>query len=213
MVAMTKTFVAAPLLFIAYGIIRLIDGADGEHGPGPAWTIGHLLFLVGFALYAVALFALRGLLGRARGLSLVALVAGLAGVAAFLRVTVIDLIVGFRAADHADMSRVSDEYDRWPGDLGIYDTLYSIGPLLFLAGLLTLAILLTRERRLSIWSPVLLLLGFITITINLDLMPLGGLFLLVALYGAAGRAGQPAVRPHRPGATAPMGRSRTGRRR
>lgn len=181
MVTMTKTFVAAPLLFIAYGIIRWIDGADGDHGPGLAWTIGHLLFLTGFALYAVALFALRGLLARARGVSVVALVAGLVGVAAFLRVIVIDLIVGFRADDHAAMSVVGDEYDRWPGDLGLYDTLYTVGPLLFLAGLLTLAILLTRERRLPIWSPVLLVLGFITITINLDLMPLGGAFLLVAL--------------------------------
>lgn len=181
MVTMTKTFVAAPLLFIAYGIIRWIDGADGDHGPGLAWTIGHLLFLTGFALYAVALFALRGLLARARGVSVVALVAGLVGVAAFLRVIVIDLIVGFRADDHAAMSVVGDEYDRWPGDLGLYDTLYTVGPLLFLAGLLTLAILLTRERRLPIWSLVLLVLGFITITINLDLMPLGGAFLLVAL--------------------------------
>jgi hypothetical protein len=181
MVTMTKTFVAAPLLFIAYGIVRWIDGADGDHGPGLAWTIGHLLFLAGFALYAVALFALRGLLARARGVSLVALVAGLVGVAAFLRVIVIDLIVGFRADDHAAMSVIGDEYDRWPGDLGLYDALYTVGPLLFLAGLLTLAILLTRERRLPLWSPVLLLLGFITITINLDLMPLGGAFLLVAL--------------------------------
>jgi|SRR5215207_5292431 len=181
MVAMTRIFVAAPLLFIAYGIVRLIDGADGAHGPGAAWTIGHLLFLAGFALYAVALFALRGLLVRSRGLSLVALVAGLIGVAAFLRVIVIDLIVGFRADDHAAMSVIGDEYDRWPGDLGLYDTLYTVGPLLFLGGLLTLAILLTREGRLPIWSPVLLLLGFVTITINLDLMPLGGAFLLVAL--------------------------------
>ncbi|TCM45911.1 hypothetical protein EV648_106377 [Kribbella sp. VKM Ac-2568] len=181
MVTMTKTFVAAPLLFIAYGIIRWIDGADGDHGPGLAWTIGHLLFLTGFTLYAVALFVLRGLLARARGVSLVALVAGLIGVAAFLRVIVIDLIVGFRADDHAAMSVIGDEYDRWPGDLGLYDTLYTVGPLLFLAGLLTLAILLTREHQLPVWSPVLLLLGFITITINLDLMPLGGVFLLVAL--------------------------------
>jgi hypothetical protein len=121
------------------------------------------------------------LLVRAREVSLVALVAGLVGVAAFLRVIVIDLIVGFRADDHAAMSVIGDEYDRWPGDLGLYDALYTVGPLLFLAGLLTLAILLTREHRLPIWSPLLLVLGFITITINLDLIPLGGAFLLVAL--------------------------------
>ncbi|GAA1565382.1 hypothetical protein GCM10009789_18660 [Kribbella sancticallisti] len=182
---MNKVFLAAPALFIAYGIIRLLDGIDGEHGPGLAWTTGHLLFLIGFLLYAVTLVALRGLLTRARGLSLAAVIAGLVGVAAFVRVTVIDLIVGFRAVDHADKSRVGDEYDRWPGNLGVYDVLYTAGPLLFLAGLLTLAILLTRARLLPVWSPILLVAGFVLISANLDLMPLGGLALLLAMVPLA----------------------------
>ncbi|HEU4948236.1 MAG TPA: hypothetical protein VFT31_13885 [Kribbella sp.] len=178
---MNKLFVAAPLLLLAYGIVRLIDGADGHHGPGAAWTVGHILLLAGFLLYGAVLLGLRRLVVRARGLATAAVVAGLVGVLAFVRVIVVDLIVGVRADDPAGMDRIGDEYDRWPGNLGIYDTLYEIGPLLFLAGLLTLAILLTRARELPVWSPVLLVLGFVVITVNLDLMPLGGALLLAAL--------------------------------
>jgi hypothetical protein len=177
---MNKILIAAPALFIAYGLVRWIDGADGNHGPGIAWTIGHLFFLAGFLLYAVVLVALRRAIVRLRLLASVALVAGLIGVVAFVRVIIIDLIVGIRASDRVEMSRLGDGYDRWPGNLGIYDTFYTIGPALFLAGFLTLAILLTR-LRLPAWSPVLLVLGFAAITINLDLMPLGGALLLVAL--------------------------------
>jgi len=176
---MNKILIAAPLCFIAYGIIRLIDGADGEHGPGPAWTVGHLFFLLGVLLYAVVL------VGLARTLRTVparlAALAGLVGVLAFVRVIVVDLIVGFRAVDNADKPRISDEYDRWPGDLGIYDAFYALGPILFLLGLLTLSILLVRARRQPLWSPFLLLAGFVVISLNLDLMPLAGALLLGGL--------------------------------
>jgi hypothetical protein len=180
MEGMKKIFATAPLFLLAYGIVRLIDGADGNHGPGLAWTIGHLLFLAGFLLYAAVLVGLRRLIARRRGVATVAVVAGLVGVVAFVRVIVIDLIVGIRAADPAAMDRMGDEYDRWPGNLGIYDTFYEVGPLLFLVGLLTLAVLLTVGRKLPVWSPVLLVLGFVLITINLDLMPLGAAALLIA---------------------------------
>ncbi|WP_404960233.1 hypothetical protein [Streptomyces sp. 147326] len=35
-------FLAAPLCMLAYGIIRL---SDPDHGPGPAWTAGHIALL------------------------------------------------------------------------------------------------------------------------------------------------------------------------
>ncbi|MEQ7125367.1 hypothetical protein ABN034_12680 [Actinopolymorpha sp. B11F2] len=44
----------------------------------------------------------------------------------------------------------------------------------------TLAVLLTLGHRLPVWSPVLLVLGFVAISVDLGLMPLGG-----ALLGAA----------------------------
>ncbi|MFI7059760.1 hypothetical protein ACIBL3_02155 [Kribbella sp. NPDC050124] len=177
---MKKLGVVAAGLFVAYGIVRLVDGRDGEHGPGRAWTVGHVLFLVGILLYGVVLVRARGLLRARHAAGTAAVVVGFAGVAAFARVFVVDLIVGFRAEDHAAMSRIGDEYERWPGDLGIYEPLYNVGPLLFLAGLLTLAVLLTVERQLPVWSPVLLLVGFVLISVNLDLMPLGGALLGLA---------------------------------
>jgi uncharacterized membrane protein YhhN len=181
---MKKLGIVAAGLFVAYGIVRLVDGRDGEHGPGTAWTVGHLLFLVGILLYGVMLVRARGLLRARRGLGAAAVVVGMVGVAAFVRVFVVDLIVGFRAEDHAAMSRIGDEYERWPGDPGIYEPLYTVGPLLFLAGLLTLAVLLTVERQLPVWSPVLLLAGFVAISANLDLMPLGGALLGLAFVSS-----------------------------
>jgi hypothetical protein len=179
---MNKIFITAPLLLGAYGIVRLIDGADGNHGPGVAWTVGHLLFLAGFVLYGAVLIGLRRLIVSRRGVATAAVVAGLIGVVAFVRVIVIDLIVGFRASDLAGMTRIGDQYDRWPGDLGVYDTLYEVGPLLFLISLLTLSILLALQHRtLPVWSPVLLVLGFVLITVKLDLMPLGAALLLLSL--------------------------------
>lgn len=188
---MNKIIVAAPLLFVAYGIVRLIDGADGNHGPGPAWTIGHLFFLAGILLYGAVLTGLRRLITRRRAVATAAVTVGFVGVLAFVRVIVIDLIVGFRAADRAEMSRLGREYDRWPGDLGIYDLCYNFGPPLFLVGLLTLAILLATERRLPAWSPVLLVLGFVVITVNLDLMPLGAALLLAAVLPLVRTADRP----------------------
>jgi uncharacterized membrane protein YhhN len=182
-----KTFIAAPLLFILYGAVRWLDGTDGEYGPGLAWTIGHLLFLVAFLLFGVLLVRLRGAVDTVRPLATLATAAGFVGILAFLRVIVIDLITGFRAPDHAAMSRIGDEYDRWPGDLGIYDALYEIGPMLFVLGLLTLTILLAVRRRLPAWSPVLVLAGFAAIIASLDLMPVGGVLLLFAFLPLGNR--------------------------
>ena len=52
---MRFAYIGAPALVTAYGLARLIDGIDGSKGPGPAWTIGHLFFLVALALFGVAM--------------------------------------------------------------------------------------------------------------------------------------------------------------
>ncbi|TDW17977.1 hypothetical protein [Kribbella kalugense] len=177
---MKKLGILAGALFVAYGIIRLIDGANGDRGPGLAWTSGHLLFLLGLLLFGAVLVVGRNTLTSRRPLGTAAMVVGLVGVAAFVRVILTDLIVGFRASDHAQMSAIGGNYDRWPGNLGIYEPLQTLGPILFLVGLLTLAVLLTVERRLPVWAAPVLVAGFVLISANLDLMPIGGALLGLA---------------------------------
>jgi hypothetical protein len=67
------------------------------------------------------------------------------------------------------------------------------GPLLFQVGMLTLLILLVtaRPRRLPAWSPLLVLLGFVLIAVNLDLLPASALLILAGLAPLA-------VAGHRP---------------
>jgi hypothetical protein len=86
--------VAAPALMFGYGVVRLIDGLDGEYGPSPAWTIGHLLFLAGLVLFGCVVVRLRSLVPTtttARKVTAsVAMVLALAGIVAFVRVIILD---------------------------------------------------------------------------------------------------------------------------
>jgi hypothetical protein len=185
----TISFVAAPALMAAYGVVRLVDGLDGSHGPGLAWTVGHGMFLLAMLLFGVVVVGLRRQVPATtparRLVSRAATALGLAGVVAFVRVIVLDLVVGFRAADHAEMSRLSDEVEHYPGLLpgAVYEAAYELGPLLFLVGLLTLVVQLAvlHPRRLPPWAPILLVLGFAVIVVDLNLLPLGGALLGLAL--------------------------------
>lgn len=181
------SYLAAPTLLFAYGVAHLIDGLDGSYGPGPAWTIGHACFLAALLLFGVVLFTLRMALapGARRKVATVAAVAGTAGLLVFVRSILIDLIVGARATDRADMNRIYPQYDRWPAHLPqrLISSLQGIGPALFIIGLLTLTVLLavTRPRPLPWWSPLLVATGFAAITVNLNLLSVGAAALLAAL--------------------------------
>src|SRR5258708_37254735 len=91
------SFLAAPAFILAYGVVRLIGGPGGRDSPGPAWTAGHALFLVRLLLFGVVLFGLRrqvGATGGGQGLiANAAIVVAGAGLLAFVRVAVIDLVV------------------------------------------------------------------------------------------------------------------------
>lgn len=159
----------APTLLLLYGLLRLVDGLDGDHGPGWAWNVGHTLFLVAFVLFAVLLLGLRRLLRRAaprqRPLTEAATALGLAGAAGFLWVILGDLFP--RLSDAASLP----------------DPAMALGPLLFQVGILTLLVqaATARPRLLPGWSPVLVLLGFLPIAVNLDLLPLGAALILGGL--------------------------------
>lgn len=64
----------------------------------------------------------------------------------------------------------------------------------FELGLLTLLVRLVVRRLAPWWSPVLVLLGFVPIAVNLDLLPLGALVILAGLVPVAGLkvSGEPA---------------------
>ncbi|MGR6997188.1 hypothetical protein ACU686_02200 [Yinghuangia aomiensis] len=183
-------FHLAPALMAVYGVVRLVDGRDGQHGPGPAWTIGHLFFLGSLLVYGAVIAGLRRRIvaaeggGRARRITagVLTAVAGI-GLAAFVRVAVLDIVVGLKAADAAEKSALSDRYADVPAVLP--QAFYEIGPVLFMAGLVAMlvqyAVAGPRRGARAALAPVLVLLGFVGITADMDLLPVGAALIWFAL--------------------------------
>ncbi|TQS47020.1 hypothetical protein [Cryptosporangium phraense] len=170
-------YIAAPLLLLAYGVIRLIDGRDGAHGPGPAWTTGHLLFLASLLIFGLIALDVRRRLNTVPGA--VAAAATLVGLIAFVKTVVIDIVVGLRASDHEAMHAVREQYES--GADRVVDPLSPLFPI----GLAVLLVLLAVSRRVPWWSPVLAVCGFCSIVATLDLLPVAAMLLLVALVPLA----------------------------
>ncbi|MGI5242595.1 hypothetical protein [Dactylosporangium sp. CA-139066] len=165
--------VAAPVLLFGYGALRLIDGLDGHHDKGGLlWNAGHVMFFAAIALFGAMAVGVRRMLpwrdfGNRLAANL-ATVAALAGMAAFLWVITGDLFRSFAEA------------------APLPDALQNIGPALFEVGLLVLLVQLVRAHRLPAWSPVVVLLGFLLIPINLDLIPLAAATVFAGLLPLAG---------------------------
>jgi hypothetical protein len=165
---------AGPVLLLLYGVLRLIDGLDGDHGPGLAWNLGHALFFTAFVLLGILIAGMWKLVPTAtvgkRIVAGVAMLLGMLGVGCFLWVILGDLFAGFRDA------------------APLPDVLEMIGPLLFQIGTLGLLIMLAaaRPRLLPIWSPPLVLVGFLLFAVNLDLIPVGALLVLAGLAPLSG---------------------------
>ncbi|TDC22314.1 hypothetical protein E1211_31510 [Micromonospora sp. 15K316] len=161
--------VTAPLLLLFYGVSRLADGLDGDRGPGLAWNIGHTSFLISIVAFAVLAVELRRMLlaaaPRLRTLTDAATATALVGAASFLWVILGDLFAGFAEA------------------APLPDPLFIAGPMLFQLGLLTLLVLAAtvRPRRLPRWAPPLVLVGFLALAANLDLLPVGAALIFAGL--------------------------------
>ena len=156
---------SAPALLLGYGVFRLIDGLDGDHGPGLAWNVGHVLFLVAVGLLAALMVSVRRVV-RTIGRRYVAdalLSLGLLGAACFAVVIAGDL---------------SDSVD---DAIDLPDAIMLLGPLAFVAGVVGPLVRLASIRALPWWSPVLTVLGFVVFSANLDLLPLGAVVLLCGL--------------------------------
>jgi hypothetical protein len=157
---MRSTTIAAPALMLGYGVLRWIDGLDGSRHNGPAWTIGHTMFFVAMVLYAVQAYGLARLARDRAAIAVPALVASVVGAACFLWVIVGDLFSGF---DHPLPS--------W---------LENIGPAFFVIGMVTLLVLQSVARRLPYWSPAVFLVGFVAVSVDLDLLPFAAALILIA---------------------------------
>ena len=168
--------VAAPALLLLYGIARWIDGWDGDRGNGPAWDVGHVAFFVGIALFAVLAVRMRTVVTRLRPLATAAVAAVVFGAGCFLWVIVGDLFDSFS--------------DRFP----LPDPLAAAGPALFGIGMLILLALLSRAGRLPYWSPILFVIGYALISVDLDLLPFAALMILIAFVPLA-RGGRAATAP------------------
>ncbi|KAA2255651.1 hypothetical protein F0L68_28055 [Solihabitans fulvus] len=172
-------FVAAPLCMVTYGVIRL---TDPSHGPGIAWTAGHLALVVGAALFGVVFLGLHRLAAptsTAGRLSFGAATAvSLVGALAVAAQGTIDLVVGLRSVDRPAMNQLFHEIQGHPG---VTPAVYTVGPMLFYVGLVWLMVQLAARRRISPWRAGAVLLGTVVMALGLNLIPLGAALILVAL--------------------------------
>ncbi|MEV4838790.1 hypothetical protein AB0K05_30095 [Nonomuraea sp. NPDC049486] len=186
------SYLAAPLLALVYGVLRIVDGFDGSRGPGAAWTLGHLAFMAALVLFAVMLHDMRALLGRTR-MATVTFAAGLAGIGfAFVQFAV-DVVVGFMAADHEAMGPLFDQVQAVPG---VSLLVYQAGPVLFYAALVALSAQLAAGRHVRPWMPLLVLAQTVLPVISLDLIPVGSVLAVVAFLPLALRARSRSVPAH-----------------
>lgn len=174
-------FIAAPLLVLAYGVIRILDGLDGSRGPGIAWTTGHLAFMAALVLYVPIFWQMRRMAGG-NALATASAAAGTVGVVALLAQFGIDIAVGFMSADHEAMGGLFDQVKSVPG---VSAVVYDVVPLLFFAGQLALVVQLAALRRVKMWAPVLVLADLVLPFVEKDLIPLGALCLLVSFVPLA----------------------------
>jgi hypothetical protein len=177
-------FIAAPLLVLAYGVIRILDGLDGSRGPGIAWTTGHLAFIAALLLFVPIFWRLRHMAGGA-ALATVSAAVGTVGIAALVTQFAIDIVIGFMAADHDAMSPLFDQVQAVPG---VQLALYDAGPYLFYVAQLVLVVHLAVVKVVKIWTPALVLVDLMLPLIDKDLIPVGAIFLLVSFWPLARRS-------------------------
>ncbi|MFE3323741.1 hypothetical protein [Streptomyces sp. NPDC059176] len=170
-------FTTAPLLVTVYAVFRVLDGLDGERGPGPAWTAGHLAFLVSLILFVPVLLELRRLAGGGRFATATAVV-GLFGAVFSLAQISVDLVVGALAADHEAMRALFADVRSVPG---VEPLVYTVGPVLLYLGLLVMFCRLALARAVPVWRAAAVVLAVLVSLLGLDALPAVGLLLCAAL--------------------------------
>lgn len=185
-------FIAAPVLTFAYGVIRILDGLDGERGPGLAWSTGHLAFIAAMVMFLLVFKDLRRLAGRDMLSTVTALVAAV-GALALITQFGVDIVAGLLADDRAGMSEIIRSVQSNPFvSLATYD----VGPYLFYVGQLVLVVQLAVQRRIATWTPLLVLFDLVMPLVDKDLIPVGAAVLLVSFVSISKRVPARAVPAH-----------------
>ncbi|HEY1612059.1 MAG TPA: hypothetical protein VGF97_00010 [Rhizomicrobium sp.] len=78
------------------------------------------------------------------------------------------------------MAPISKQLNNWP-DARLLPW-WRLGPALFQVGLTSLLVQLAFVRRLPLWSPIAVLLGFVAIGYNLNLMVAGAVLIGVGFF-------------------------------
>jgi hypothetical protein len=182
------SFIAAPMLSLAYGVARFLDGLDGERGPGLAWTVGHLAFLAALVCFGKVFAEIRTILGRSTG-STVAAAIGFAGIGFAGAQFAIDVVLGLVCGDHDAMDVA---YGRIQGVPGVQAAVYDFGPLLFFVAQIALSVLLARGGKVRWWAPLLVVVDLMVPFTDKDLIPLGAVCLLISYWPLARRTAAPA---------------------
>ncbi|MFF0742578.1 hypothetical protein ACFYVL_19485 [Streptomyces sp. NPDC004111] len=176
--------VAAPVSLVVYGAVRLLS----ERGtPGTGWTLGHLAMLVGVLLFVPVLRQLyRSAPASRRPAASAALLVTGAGLLATAVQAAIDLVSGLIAEDRPAMREIFRQVKAVPG---VEPVVYGVVPQLFFVGLVVLAALTAASVRTRILMVTALVAGTVCMAVSLDLLPVGGLCMLLALAPllAAGR--------------------------
>ncbi|MEU7588634.1 hypothetical protein AB0A95_20350 [Micromonospora sp. NPDC049230] len=171
---------AGPVGIAAYGLVRLWARADDVYGPGLDWQAAHLVALAGMVCFVPGVLALSGLLPRSPWRTGVVTLT-MVGLAATMVQFGADIVAGLLAADRAEMSALGADFKDIPGvEIAFYDVV----PQFFFLGLVLLAGMLAARRRLPWWSVPLLVAGIVLPVVTLDLLPVAGLAMLVALAPA-----------------------------
>ncbi|WP_433795156.1 hypothetical protein [Actinoplanes sp. CA-252034] len=156
--------VDAPILLLAYGLLRLIDGLGGPYPRGLAWDLAHLALFAAMVLFGVLAVAVRPLVpSGAHWLAALAAAMTVAGTACVLWGAAGLLAPEFGAASP------------------LPEPLRIAGPLLFALGMLTLLGLLVAARSAPAWSPLLFGAGIAAMIIDADLLLPAAIILLAAL--------------------------------
>ncbi|MBQ1119834.1 hypothetical protein [Streptomyces sp. B15] len=184
-------FLGAPLLTLAYGVIRILDGLDGQRGPGLAWTAGHLVFIGAMALFIVAFAQMRQGAGR-NMLSTVLAVLGSIGAVALSIQFGIDIIAGALTHDALSMSIKTAEL-REASHTALLA--YDVGPYLFYVSQVAIVAQLAVMRRIKAWTPFLVLIDMIMPFVDKDLIPVGAVVLLISFASISQRLSEGSCSP------------------